>query len=124
MPLQSKFNSCLRAPALMLLLALAGCAGIQKPHRDHLDSADAAIRDCAAWFANLDAAVNRAGVDDIAARRVAGFPYLRIDRFLAARTRETDADAELRGAWLERMLALDAEGRRVEIGNLPAAESR
>lgn len=111
----------LRILILAMLIGPAGCATIQSPQRDHLDSGDAPLANCAAWFKALDSAVARSGVGDIAARRVAGFPYLRIDRFLAAMKPSAKADPRVREAWIEEMLARDADGRRVEIANMPAA---
>ncbi len=107
---------------LASLLALAGCATIQQPHRGHLDSADASTRDCARWFRTIDRAVARYGVTDLAARRIEGFPYFRIDRWLASLGKDATPDGPVREAWLEQMRALDAEGRRVEIVNLPEAK--
>ena len=111
-----------RLSALALLLGVAGCASVQQPLRDHLDSTSAGVRDCAHWFEQLDRAVARAGVSDIAARRIAGFPYLRVDRFTAARRDETTASPRLHQAWAARMRDLDRDGRRVEIANLPSLE--
>lgn len=108
--------------SLVLSLVFAGCATVQQPQRENLDSDNIAIRDCARWFKALDSAVARAGVSDIEARRVDGFPYLRVDRFTAAIGESVDADSELRDAWIERMRDLDAVGRRVEIANLPEAD--
>lgn len=112
----------LRPLVLALLLAATACASVQPPHRDHLDAADAHLAQCAQWFEALDAAVARSGVADIEARRVKGFPYLRIDRFLASMKQAARDDARLRDAWIEEMRARDADGRRVEIANLAAAQ--
>lgn len=112
----------LRSFAIVLALGLAGCAGIQQPHRAHLDSADSALRECAHWFRALDAAVARTGVADIGARRVAGFPYLRVDRFGAALRDNALADLRVGRAWVEHLRALGADGRRIEIANLPQRE--
>ena len=111
----------LRALILVMLIGSAGCATIQPPQRDHLGSGDAPLAKCAAWFKALDSAVARSGVGDIAARRVAGFPYLRIDRFLAAMKSTAKNDPRVREAWIAELLARDADGRRVEIANMPAA---
>ncbi len=111
-----------RAAVMILLLATAGCATQQQPLRQNLASDDAQIRDCARSFEELDAVVARAGVTDIAARRVSGFPYLRVDRFTAAFGDSAISDAPVRAAWIDRMRDLDAAGRRVEIANLPAPE--
>jgi hypothetical protein len=112
----------LRLLVLALLLAATACANVQPPHRDHLDAADARLAQCAQWFEALDAAVARSGVADIEARRVKGFPYLRIDRFLASMKQAARDDARLRNAWIAEMRARDADGRRVEIANLPDAQ--
>ncbi len=108
--------------AMALLLASAGCASVQPPQRDHLDSADTQLAQCAHWFKALDSAVARNDVTDIAARRMAGFPYLRIDRFLAAMKEDAKIDARTRQAWIEEMRARDSDGRRVEIANLADAQ--
>jgi len=118
----SRRDPRIRSLALALLLSLAGCATIQQPHRGHLESADIAIRDCARWFRTLDQTVARAGVTDIAARRVAGFPYFRVDRWLASRGDAAAREARLREAWIGQMRQFDLDGRRVEIANLPATE--
>jgi len=118
--MSSNFTLLPGSLALLLLLTAVGCTTIQPPQRNHLDSSNARLAECARWFAALDEAVSRDGVTDIAARRVVGFPYLRIDRFLAAMKESAQGDARIYRAWVERMRALDADGRRVEIANLPA----
>jgi hypothetical protein len=105
-----------------VLLASAGCATVQAPQRDHLDSADPRLAECARWFETLDATVTRSAVNDIGARRITGFPYLRIDRFLAAMKAEARADARVREAWLAEMRARDRVARDFEIANLPRAQ--
>ena len=109
------------AVAAALLLAAAGCATIQEPHRGNLAAADKTVQDCARWFKALDAAVAESGVADISARRVAGFPYLRTDRFTAAMLDSAAADAQVRQAWIDRMRLLGADGFRVEIVNMPVS---
>ncbi len=105
-----------------LLLMMAGCASIQHPHRAHLQSNDAEIRACAEYLKALDRATVKAGVTDIDARRVEGFPYLRVDRFLAALREEASGDPAMREAWSRQLLNRDSQGREVEIANLPVAE--
>jgi len=68
----------------------------------------------------VDQAVADAGVGDGMAARVAGFPYLRANRFLASYAREELSAAQF-DQWLERMMRLGLEAHRVEIANLPAA---
>ncbi len=72
--------------------------------------------DCTRWFAELDAAVDAAGVRDAQDERVPGFAFVRVDR-LAVATRQTTALPQ----WLERAAALDEAARDAETANLPAA---
>lgn len=109
----------MRLAVLCAVLISAGCATIQQPYREHLVSDDQQVRACARWFKSLDTAVGRAGVSDIAARRVDGFPYLRVDRFTAAIGESAATDGRVLDAWIGRMRELDTQGRRVEIMNLP-----
>jgi len=109
----------LRAGAVGAALIVSGCASVQQPLRDDLSAEDAQLRQCARWFHSLDAAVARAGVNDVEARPVEGFPYLRVDRFTAALAESAAADPRAFDAWVERMQQLDEDGRRVEISNLP-----
>jgi hypothetical protein len=106
---------------LTLALAATGCVNLQGPQRDHLASTDIRLAECAVWFKALDAAVAQNAVNDIAARPMPGFPYLRIDRFLASMKSEAKQDLQRRRAWVDAMRARDADGRRVEIANLSAA---
>ena len=69
---------------------------------------------CADLFAAVDARVERAGVRDADSARIAGFPFLRIDRLLANLGGDA-VDARTRGAWLARLAALDADGRAMEL---------
>ena len=109
--------------AMALLLGVAGCASVEQSHRHDLGSALADVRDCAKLFDRYDAAVEEAGVGDTAAYRIAGFPYLRIDRFLASFRAEAGGDGKVFAAWLGRLQDLAARSRRYELANLPAASS-
>ena len=94
-----------------LLLSLAGCAGVVEPGGGR-------VADCRAVFAEIDGLVEAAGVRDAEAAKVSGFPYLRVNRFLASFRREPMERAR-RDAWVERMRALDRQARWVELANLP-----
>ncbi len=109
----------LPATLILLLSGLVGCAGLQSPHRDHLGADDPALRECAQWYRALDRAVERAGVSDIGARRIDGFPYLRVDRFAASFGMSARERDDVKAAWIERLRELDDAGRRIEISNLP-----
>jgi hypothetical protein len=100
--------------ALVTLSLLAGCATTppQPPPTDL-----SAI--CHEVFRRVDRAVAEAGVADGMAARMAGFPYLRVNRFLASYAEEELDDARF-GEWVNRMRALGTEAWAVEIANLPA----
>ena len=100
-------------------LAAAGCATLEQPISGHRDSASPAVRECAGWFAALDAAVDEASVRDAQEARIPGFPYLRVNRFLAAMRGEAAAHERALQDWVGRLLELDRAARRVEIANLP-----
>ncbi|HEV8096726.1 MAG TPA: hypothetical protein VGP71_13420 [Burkholderiales bacterium] len=105
--------------ALILAAALAGCATLERPFSDHLESAAIPVRDCAAWFAALDAAVDGAGVRDAQDARIRGFPYLRVDRSLSALRERAASDVAATQAFALRLAALDYSARKAEIANLP-----
>lgn len=97
---------------------IAGCAIVPSPEVTR----DLDIRACTAWFSELDVAVDRAGVRDAEAHRMAGFPYLRSNRRLASLAGEAIGDDAKFAAWLTALRELDRSGRSVEARNLPAAE--
>ena len=98
---------------IVLVGLLAGCA--LNPPRPPDDPAAAR---CLALYDELDAAVAEGGTTPSAPVRVAGFPYLRVDRFLADFGARALSPAET-VAWLTRLNALDQEARRVEWTSLP-----
>ncbi|WP_373501558.1 hypothetical protein [Desulfococcus sp.] len=100
LPLICLFTGCVRAPGPML------------PAQDSLPAAR--------FFEDLDAAVEQAGVRDAGAVPVAGFPYLRADRFLAAMAPGL-LDGRRKDAWTRALEAADRAARRREIANLPPA---
>lgn len=110
-----------RAAILACAALLAGCAGLDAPHSVHLAAEEPRVRGCAEWFAALDAVTDAAGVRDAQEARVAGFPYLRVNRFLAALAPRAAGDAAALRALVERMTALDAAARAAELANLPQA---
>ncbi len=96
-----------------LLALLAGCA--PSPLRPPDDFAAAR---CLELHDELDVAVAEHGASPSAPVRVAGFPYLRVDRFLAGYREQRLNPAET-AVWLTRLNALDREARRVEWASLP-----
>jgi hypothetical protein len=113
-------SALLRLAALALLVT--GCASLEAPFGGHLQDPRAEVRGCAEWFAKLDAQVSEARVRDAQYPAVAGFPYLRASRLLAALRPLAESSEQAMRALADRLLALDQEARRYEIMNLPAAQ--
>jgi hypothetical protein len=104
-------------PALLPALLSFGCALLPAPGRS-IHSGDAGpLGECAAFFESLDRRVAQAGVSDAGPFRVRGFPYARVNRFLASFHDEVAEDARF-AAWISRMQHLDRDARRLEIANL------
>lgn len=102
----------LRALALLAAaLAAAACTTLAP-----LPPTPLAGDECTRWFAQLDAAVDAAGVRDAQDERVPGFAFVRVDR-LAVASRETLPLPQ----WLARVASLDEQARAAEVANLPAA---
>ncbi len=108
------FNGALIA-GLLAGCALPGADDWSGPHR-----ADPQAAACLAVFAAIEEAVAGAETGDAEAVPVAGFPYLRADRFLASFANQSLDGSRLR-AWSRRLQDLAATAREVEIANLPRA---
>jgi hypothetical protein len=104
----------------LLVLLLAGCAIIPEPTRSARVGGGGALGSCAEFFADLDQRAAQARVLDSGAFRVEGYPYLRVNRFLAS-FREEVGDKAAFAAWVDQMQALDQDARHHEIANLPPA---
>ncbi len=102
------------------ILALMGCASIKQPHLGHLKSTEIETQSCALLYQKMDAVTVQAKVRDKGARQVEGYPYLRVNRFLASFGKQAVHDAALREAWMGQLRELDIKGRAIEISNLPA----
>jgi hypothetical protein len=110
-----------RAWTLVILLATGGCATVSEPLRGNLSFPATPVGACASWFQGLDEAVDQAGVRDAGAYRVPGYPYLRVNRFLASFRERVLTDEATFDAWLRHARAMDREARVHETRNLPAA---
>src|ERR671910_705116 len=106
----------LRTLAPLALLVIAGCAGPRALERDL--EGEPLVATCLESYQLIDDAVASAGVRDVEAHRVPGFPYLRVNRFLAS-FKEQDLSPARLEAWIDRLVRLDREGRTVELKNLP-----
>jgi hypothetical protein len=102
----------------LIALATAGCATTPGMFEQHLAAASESEQACARWYQALDRAVEDAGVRDAQYAPIAGFPYLRADRFTAStRDRASESDTAMR-VFAERLLELDLEARSFEMQNL------
>lgn len=101
------------------MLGLTACASIPQPQQLNLQSDDPFTRSCAELLQAMDSLVESAGVADLGARRIEGFPYLRSNRFLASFHDALDDNPLLRNAWLRQLRQLDVEGRSFELANTP-----
>jgi hypothetical protein len=124
MSMQEDLSIRLQSFFLLVLLVLTGGCGMLRgpavaPFSTHLTEQGSAGA-CANYFEVLDQAVLEAGVADRQSRRVQGFPYLRVNRFLASFADQRLAEPALT-AWVDRLASLDREARKAEIANLPAS---
>lgn len=104
-------------------LALLGCASRGPPAADLTVITPDSVAACRGYFALFDRLVSHHHRRDRQAAVIDGFPYLRIDRLLAALAPAAD-DAARFEAWSVRMQVLDEQARRHEMANLPAAARR
>lgn len=103
--------------ACCLVILVQGCTAL-KPYPESSLSSEESM--CLRWLENIEASLEKYGINDAETVRIDGFPHLRVNRFLASmaeRTTSVDAFAE----WLEQMRQLDSTGKKPEIANLPAS---
>ncbi len=124
---KNKHLLCILSLAAAAVLGLAGCAAPESARRADSPAESSMMRQCAEALHALDAAVERAGVRDAEAYRVAGFPYLRVDRFSAQLQQAAGGNENALAQWAQWvswLRRLDQEARSVEIRNLPDADIR
>ncbi|HUQ76133.1 MAG TPA: hypothetical protein VM183_15520 [Burkholderiales bacterium] len=109
----------MKALALLLAAGLAACSTVPAPFEEHLNGETAAEQDCARWYQALDDAIDEAKVRDAQDTRLTGFPYLRVDRFLASSRSQAATSESAMRVFAHRLLELDLEARAFELANLP-----
>lgn len=102
----------------LLLLLLAGCASHGPLAPDGEPVADTRVTACRGYFLLFDDLTARHHARDYQSAMIAGFPYLRVNRFLAAVRPASDDHVEF-DAWVARLQSLDHNARRYELANLP-----
>jgi len=105
-----------RLISLLAFLLLTACALI--PPSPPPPPADPIAAHCLDLYAAVDKTVANDGVTPSSPARIAGFPYLRVNRFLAS-YRDEPMDAAGRAAWVARLAELDRQARQVELESLP-----
>jgi len=96
---------------------MTACAIVPQPTVSLHFGENNELGNCAEFFASLDRRLSTAQELDPGAFRVEGYPYLRVNRFLAS-FREEVEDKEAFSAWVDQMQSLDRESRQFEITNL------
>ena len=97
---------------LACALLLGGCASAPERVAAGPDA------QCVEAYQRVDEAVSQAGVQDGMAARVAGCPYLRVNRFLASYSDDELDDGRF-AEWMDRMIALGTQAHAIELANLP-----
>jgi hypothetical protein len=104
---------------LLLLSLYSGCAMNRQPLQQHLSALEnSSLRNCAELFVETEQAIIAAGVIDSQAVRIAGYPYLRVNRFLSDYRHEVSGQAF--EDWINRLQELAMNGWQAELMNLPA----
>ncbi|HVE88795.1 MAG TPA: hypothetical protein VNA44_03780, partial [Burkholderiaceae bacterium] len=102
-----------------VLLVVSGCATVDPyalpPMAQNLQRDDA-VGYCARLFADIDRRVELLRVRDAEAHRIAGFPYLRVDRLSAALAARATGSEQTQ-AWRARLRELDESARATELAN-------
>ena len=96
---------------LLLTVALCACSGLTERAATRRDYRGGTSQACLDLFEAANRQIESAGVVDGQAHRVPRFPFLRVDRYLAARVDGVRGEAES-AAWLRHAAALDEKGGR------------
>ncbi len=112
---------CWRPPIhwMALAVSLTGCTAHVAPPASVPDAAALSVVSCRSLYRDVDRWVKGAGVGDAQSARIPGYPYLRIDRFLAADDVKPGAGSEDFDPWVARLRALDLQARKFELQDLP-----
>jgi len=107
------------------MMLAAGCVATvatNEPLQSDLRSSSVDVQQCAGWFARLDAVVANSGIQDAETYKIPGFPYLRVNRFLASFRQQAKNDPVVLAAWEKELRDLDSRARGYELKNLPAQQ--
>ena len=104
---------------LSMAVALTGCTTHVAPPDGLGELATPTVASCRSLYRYLDTRVEVANVGDAQSARIAGYPYLRIDRFLADDEVKPALGSDHFEAWAVRLRDLDVQARKFELQNLP-----
>ena len=100
---------------IILCLSLTGCTQVIIQIDTQVSGGN---RYCLYLYEALDQAVENADIGDAGSAKIAGFPHLRVNRFLSTFAKQALSNHSL-ADWLERMRQLDHSTRILEFSNLP-----
>lgn len=111
--------SAIRGLALFTAAGLSGCASIDPyaypPVSKHLQRTDT-LGECSRLLRDVDHGIDAAHARDAQEHRVAGRPWLRVDRFHASMPDDDLSEAQWK-AWHKRLIEADRDARRIELAN-------
>ncbi len=102
---------------MVWLLSTTGCAMWPQPTRSVHVGTTGPTGGCADFFAALDRQISASDAFESGNARVAQYPYLRTNRFIAS-FQDDLGDVLAHAAWIDHMQALDQSARQFEIANL------
>jgi hypothetical protein len=111
---------------LILALLISACSlqGFRVDNADHaLLAGDDQTRHCLALYTDLDTYLYSHGLADVQDFRIPGYPFLRLNRFLASFRHEL-SNMQQTVFWLQQLSQLDRETRLLEINVIPDTDLR
>jgi hypothetical protein len=102
--------------ACYLVVAIQGCTAL-RPYPEPSLSGEESM--CLRWLENIETSLEKYDIHDPESVRIAGFPHLRVNRFLASMSNRTSSPSAF-AEWLEQMRQLDSTGKGLGLANLPA----
>lgn len=105
---------------LVSVLMLAAALGSACSSRLDRPAAGLSAPSCESFLVHMDRLVSSSRVADAGTERILGFPYLRVNRFLASFAAERPREAAY-ADWVERLRQLDARARHMEFRSLSVA---
>lgn len=106
---------------LVVLTGLAGCSHAPNGAASSGSLTAEPVSGCTDFFLAFDQAVQSSQARDAGSFPIKGYPYLRVNRFLASYGEDISTDDQF-DAWVARLKELDRQARHYEIQNLTAVQ--